>query len=321
MLSGVLLLSFLLALPNAEQLRAQAQHTVLLPLLTVRRVPRIAFSSDRDGNSEIYVMNYDGTSQRNLTGSPMEEYSPSWSPDGGQIAFASNRAGTPSDIFVMRSDGSNVQRLTTSGGNGDPAWSPDGKYIAFASSQESQRPLEIFIMDADGGNQRRLTDNYEDESGLTWSPSGLLTYSSDQGRSTPYNIYTLTPGEYNPIRMTNESADDKALAPSWLPDGTRLSFWRQGVSTRGFYSIGADGSNVAQLPNTFDSTYPFPIAWSPDGLFRLLTIEPDVTNPNQIFQVFRQRADGSETTQLTNIGTNSRPVWEPLGRAPSSAAP
>lgn len=83
----------------------------------------IAFESDRDGNSEIYVMNADGTNQTNLTHNPAPDFEPVFSPDGTRIAFSSYRDGNP-EIYVMRADGTNQTRLTNSGYDVQPVFSP-----------------------------------------------------------------------------------------------------------------------------------------------------------------------------------------------------
>ena len=75
----------------------------------------IAFTSDRDGNFEIYVMDADGTAQTNLTNNPASDAVPAWSPDGTKIAFFSDRDGNR-EIYVMDADGTNPTRLTS-----DPA--------------------------------------------------------------------------------------------------------------------------------------------------------------------------------------------------------
>ena len=85
---------------------------------------KIAFQSDRDGNTNIYVMNTDGTGQVSLTNSPANDSSSTWSPDGTKIAFQSDRDGN-SEIYVMNFDGSGQSRLTNNAAtDGDPAWSP-----------------------------------------------------------------------------------------------------------------------------------------------------------------------------------------------------
>ena len=72
---------------------------------------RIAFNSERDGNTEVYVMNADGSGVTNLTTSPSIDGLPGWSPDGSRIAFVSNRDGD-FEIYVMDADGSDLKQLT-----------------------------------------------------------------------------------------------------------------------------------------------------------------------------------------------------------------
>ena len=74
---------------------------------------KIAFTSDRDGNREIYVMNADGSGQKRLTTNPGIDENPSWSPDGTEIAFDSNRDGNL-EIYAMNADGSDQRLLTAS---------------------------------------------------------------------------------------------------------------------------------------------------------------------------------------------------------------
>jgi Tol biopolymer transport system component len=134
---------------------------------------RIAFSSDRDGNYEIYVMNADdGSEQTRLTEESEFDGSPSWSPDGERIAFDSNR-GNQRGIFVMNADdGSGVTRLSDGTG---PAWSPDSEKIAFTSARDADDESDynaIYVMNstgADSSNATRLTepDSYYED--LDWS--------------------------------------------------------------------------------------------------------------------------------------------------------
>jgi len=137
---------------------------------------RIAFYSDRDGNPEIYLMNEDGESQRRLTFSIGDEYSPSLSPDGRRIAFLSDRADPQPgdcfphcnyDLYVMEIDGANLRRLAdTDAAEKHPDWSPDGSRILFQSSRDGD--FEIYVMDADGGHQRNLTRHGANELWPCW---------------------------------------------------------------------------------------------------------------------------------------------------------
>ena len=97
-------------------------------------VADIAFSSNRDGNFEIYVMGEDGSNPTPLTDDENENRQPAWSPDGRHIAFSSGRGGN-FEIYVMDSDGSNLRRLTSDSASDvslSPSWSPDGRHIAFS---------------------------------------------------------------------------------------------------------------------------------------------------------------------------------------------
>jgi Tol biopolymer transport system component len=105
---------------------------------------KIAFTSDRDVNKEIYVMNaQDGSNQTRLTDNAASDEFPSWSPDGTKIAFTSDRDGNK-EIYVMNAqDGSNQTNLTLDPATDEfPSWSPDGTKIAFVTG------AEIYVMNA-----------------------------------------------------------------------------------------------------------------------------------------------------------------------------
>jgi TolB protein len=127
----------------------------------------IAFTSNRDGNQEIYVMDADGTRLRRLTTAEGNDANPAFSPRGDLIAFESNRDGTP-EIYVMKADGSDQERLTNFSAEPTPSnvsvtkptWSPTGDRIAFhrrVGAEGARGHLEVYTMNADGTNLSQIT--------------------------------------------------------------------------------------------------------------------------------------------------------------------
>jgi hypothetical protein len=160
--------------------------------------PRIAFTSERDGNREIYTMDLEGNAVQRLTDSPATEENPAWSPAWTRLAFQSDRHGNW-DIFTMRADcdsaatdvGDGCGLVQLTGDAADdllPAWSPDGRSIAFVSTRDGNP--EIYVMDSDGQNQRRLTFNLSGDWRPAWLPDSThLVFVSDRGGSN--DIYQL----------------------------------------------------------------------------------------------------------------------------------
>ena len=138
----------------------------------------IAFTSNRDGDSEIYVMKPNGTGVRRLTHSRKFDSPSAWSPDGRRLLFYSQR--TPSgDVWVMNADGSGQRNLTRSPAHdGSGTWSPDAKQIAFDSDRTGAG--DIYVMRADGSGARRLTDDPASDAEIaavrrgssSWAPTG-----------------------------------------------------------------------------------------------------------------------------------------------------
>ena len=153
-------------------------------------VGKIAFSSDMDGDQEIYVMVADGTNVTQLTyNTKANDVNPEWYPYCKKIAFASDRDGD-SEIYVMEADATNVTQLTRNTHyDGSQVWSPDGSKIAFDSDRDGDS--EIYVMDADGTNVVKLTSNTAvDEWFPFWSPDGSkIAFSSD--RDGDWEIYVM----------------------------------------------------------------------------------------------------------------------------------
>jgi Tol biopolymer transport system component len=264
---------------------------------------RIAFTSNRNGNYEIYVTNADGSGLTNLTNNVADDGSPAWSPDGKQIAFSSNRDGNY-EIYVMHTDGSGVTRLTNDEADYvRPEWSPDGRQIAFSSDRTSNN--EIYVMNADGSGQTRLTNNEASDSYPSWSPDGRqITFSSN--RDGNWEIYVMNTDGSGVDNLTNNTADDWGLR--WSPNGKQITFSSDRGGNFEIYVMNANGSGVIRLTNNEADNAA--LAWSPDGRQIAFTSHRDGTS-----EIYVMNADGSGLDRLTN---NTPQVlflsWSPDGR-------
>ncbi len=182
----------------------------------------IAFLSLREGDDylSLYTMSADSVEQKRLTTLGTVN-APVWSPDGDRLAFVAfpDDYSGPGDLFTIKRDGSDLQRLTRSGdvsGDDAPAWSPDGTALAFTSYDDQRR---VELIGSDGENRRVLWDN---AAAPVFAPEGdrlaLTTYGGKWGALT---ILDVEDGSSVTIELPGERAYYEA---AWSPDGTALAF-------------------------------------------------------------------------------------------------
>ena len=206
---------------------------------------QLVFVSDVDGNPDIWIVDIDGNNVANLTLEEAKDHSPAWSPDGAWIAFASLRDSRYWELYVMRPDGSDVQRLTWWEDASDlsPSWSPDGTRLAFASKRDGN--WEIYTMDRDGGHLARLTDNPADDTNPAWAPDGsrIAFVSTRDGYAEIY-VMSITGGQTTNISNAPYSSEH---GPTWSPDGSRLAFYSDRDGSWNIHVMASDGSDVIRL--------------------------------------------------------------------------
>jgi TolB protein len=209
---------------------------------------RVAFTSDRDGNRDVYLIDVDGTGSDRLTESPQPDWCPDWSPDGKRIAFTSDRDGN-SEIYVMNADGSAQSRLTDhAAADWCPDWSPDGRQIAFTSGRDGSE--NVYEMNSDGmGVVQLSTRGGRDPA---WSPDmTAVVFSSD--RDGNENIYVIGVDGRGERRLTVDAAAD--YEPFWAPDGSKILFSSLRDLTGGageLYVMELDGSGQTKLTSLND---------------------------------------------------------------------
>jgi TolB protein len=172
---------------------------------------RVAFSVERGGNSDIWIMNLTSRAQAKLTSDPGIDTSPSFSPDGSRIVFNSDRGGSP-QLYIMGSDGSGARRISRGGGiYTTPVWSPTGDFIAFTKQQGGM--FHIGVMRPDGSDERILTTSYLDE-GPTWAPNGRILMFFRESRGGAPRLWTvdITGRILRPAPYQGSGSD-----PAWSP--------------------------------------------------------------------------------------------------------
>jgi TolB protein len=264
---------------------------------------QIYFVSSRTGHKEIWVMDYDGANQRQITHLNSISLSPRISPDGSRLAFSSvTKSGW--DILMYSMDLNRLVGFPKFGGtNLSPAWSSDGTKLAFSSSRSGDP--EIYTVDQSGGDLKRATSFKGPDVSPVWNRKTNAQIAWVSGRTGLPQIYTMEADGTNVQRLTDQGY---AVSPAWSPNGQFLAFaWIR------HYGPGAPGASDIYLMDVASKQWvqlthdggrnDFP-SWSPDG--RHLVFQSSRAGGEQIWEML---ADGSNPKQLTSTGSNTQPNW------------
>ena len=254
-----------------------------------------AGTSDAPGNSDIYVMNADGSGKRNLTRDRANDDYPTWSPDGRRIAFLHGRGRGRGQLYVVNADGSGLRRLGRNRAGVVPSqlvWSPDGRTIYFGR----------YLVSTDGSGARRLP--YIPLTAV-WSPDGRqIAFAGKRNRYrglvraaiADLDIYVMNADGSGTRRLTHNAGYNGE--PAWSPDGRKIAFQSkrrfEGAGATGeIYVMNADGSGKRNLTrNPAQDGRP---SWSPDG--RRIAFVSD--RDGRRLEAHVMNADGSGQRSLT----------------------
>lgn len=260
----------------------------------------LAFYSDRDGDKEVYLMDYDGRNQRRVTAHKSISMSPAWSPRGESIAYVSFFGGTGPAIYLADLASGRKSPVITSGSlNSSPSFSPDGQRIAFARSLGSN--VEVFVCERDGSGLRQLTYSSAIDTNPAWSPNGReIAFTSSRGTGKP-QVYVMDAEGANVRRIT--FSGDYNDGAAWSPDGMRIAYSSRQES--GAFAIAV--TNLVDLATKLlisgGGSHEHP-SFAPDG--RRLAF---ASTRNGRTQIYIMNDDGGAVRQLTSDGNNYSPDW------------
>jgi TolB protein len=267
---------------------------------------KIAFVSDREGNPEIYMMDYDGANQTRLTFNKVNDISPAWSPDGKMIASTSYQ-NLIAGLYIQLIYEARKIPVSLKGGNFSPAWSPDGKKLAFNSTRDQDGNSEIYVADIDEDSLKRgsfrikrLTFNPGSDVAPSWSPTGRqLVFVSDRG-GTP-QIYTMD-AEGSNVQRVSFGGSTHCDSPAWSPAGDRIVYIARVENIFDLYILNLRTQQISKLTES-NARNESP-SWSSDGRHIVFT-----SNMKGGLQLFSIDYDGANLRQLTTKGQNSWPDW------------
>ena len=223
------------------------------------------YSSNVSGNMDLWVMNADGSNQRQLTTNAGNNSQPVVTRDGQYIIFVSDRSGT-SNIWRLDADGTNPKQLTSGSGEANPHCTPDGKWVVY-TLLGAGKPT-VWRVSIDGGAPEQMIDRYTTHP--TVSPDGksiACFYRPDQSKArTKIGVFNVDGGEpISTFELAEVSLFDSASSVlRWSPDGKALLYavtignvsnlWSQPISDR-----------PAKQLTTFRSNRIFSFDWAADG--------------------------------------------------------
>lgn len=229
----------------------------------------IAFSTYRFGGWKLALMNLDGSNIRRLTENERSVYegTPSWSPDGTQIAFMRFRS--QQGIWTCNADGSNHQWILDNGkyyySNSSPSWHPDGTRILYTSNEDGD--YELCMMNSDGTNRVQLTHNDYDDFAPKMSPDGttILFYSNRDGQFETYlmdvkteRVIQLSSNTASPSSHEEGPSGYDALDACWSPSGDLIAFVEYHDGQRDIFVCNKDGSGKRRVTTSKGADY-FPV--------------------------------------------------------------
>jgi TolB protein len=271
---------------------------------------KIYFVSDRTGTKEIWSMDYDGQNQRQMTRDRTITQSPSVSPDGKMVAYATMVSGENAGWQIrVRDADSGRQRTFLNPGKTSimttPEFSPDGSKLWFSMEIDGWQQLAKANLDGSGRERVSQVRAIEVSPRLNPKTGGEVLFIS--GRTSKQQLYKMNANGSGVEMITTN--DGEVANPSWSPDGRKIAFsWTKGYDPGNFNIFVMDMSRKEPVQLTRQNGSNENPTWAPDGVH--LVYSNKRGNSTQIYSML---ANGTRVKQLTSSGNNAQPVWAAKG--------
>jgi serine/threonine-protein kinase len=278
-----------------------ASATSIENSLTNNIAGQIVFTSKRDGNPEIYLMNAaDMTNIQRLTDNPANDTRPAISPDGKSIAFDSNRNGNYNLYMVQPDMGSTWQIVQDDAANSYVSWSPDGNQITYQRGKSGNFSIYSVHLDNLLVKMISLNTDFPDYNPI-WSPDGQKI-AFESARSNSRDIFTMNTDGSDVFNVSGIYGLDGD--PDWSPDGSKFVFTSNRSGNYEIYVMDTQGHNTKRL--TRDQADDMQPTWSPDGQYIAF-----VSNRSGNQDIWVMKPDGTGQTNITANSTTDdyEPDW------------
>jgi TolB protein len=261
---------------------------------------KLTFVGTATGNKEIYIVDYDGHNEKQLTSDKTIALLPRWSPQGDMICFNSYKDGSPM-LYLKELGSGKVRRLSDRKGlNAGGSWSPDGKSLALGMSQGDN--LDIFNIDLSGNIVKRLTNHSGINVSASYSPDGSK-FAFVSNRSGTPQIYIKDIAGDREERITFQG--NYNTSPSWSRLN-RVAFCGSYEGKFDIFTMDPDGRNLRKLTDgQGDNEEP---SWSPDGRYIAFC-----SNREGGYHLYIMNANGQNQRRITFMkGQQTSPSWSPF---------
>ena len=257
---------------------------------------RIAFKGESNGNTEIYVADYDGANPIAVTRDHALVAAPCWIPGRRAIFYTSYKSGFP-DVYWQNLDTGERRAIAKYPGlNSSAAASFDGKRVALILSKGGSP--DLYVCDWDGSSLKQLTKTRDDEFSPCWSPDGTRICFGSRSSGTPA-LYTISASGSNLKRLSTSGAGSSLTEPDWSPDGKWIVFTAMRRSGFALCVVPAEGGTATELASGADPS------WAPNSRTIIFTRR---VNGRQVLSLLDVNTKRYKDV-AHNLGSCSQPSW------------